>query len=49
LIGNIQEAVPENGKIDILQFSDKQYENIVSFRGKSNRSNPKNPEQFVLF
>jgi len=49
LIGNIQEAVPENGKIDILQFSDKQYENIVSFRGKPSRSNPKNPEQFVLF
>ena len=49
LIGRIEDAVPEDGKVDILQFSDKQYENIVSFRGKSDKSNPKNPEQFVLF
>ena len=49
LIGRIKDAVPEDGKVDILQFSDKQYENIVSFRGKSDKSNPKNPEQFVLF
>ncbi|MEQ8228896.1 MAG: CRISPR-associated endonuclease Cas2 [Rhodospirillales bacterium] len=49
LIGRIENAVPENGRVDILQFSDKQYENIVSFRGKSDKSSPKNPEQFVLF
>lgn len=49
LIGRIEDAVPKDGKVDILQFSDKQYENIVSFRGKSDKSSPKNPEQFVLF
>lgn len=49
LLGKIEGAVPERGKVDILQFSDKQYENIVSFRGKADKSNPKNPDQFVLF
>ncbi len=49
LTRKIEDEVPANGKVDILQFSDKQYENIVSFRGKSNKSNPKNPQQFVLF
>lgn len=49
LIGDIETVVPEDGKVDILQFTDKQYENIVSFRGRSNRSNPGNPEQFILF
>ena len=49
LIARIESEVPREGKVDILQFTDKQYENIVSFRGKSDRSNPKNPDQFILF
>ena len=49
IVRNLENEVPDGGKVDILQFTDKQYENIVSFRGRSNRSNPKNPEQFVLF
>lgn len=49
LVAKIEQVVPVHGKIDILQFTDKQYENIVSFRGRANRSRPKNPEQFVLF
>ncbi|MCR9221743.1 MAG: CRISPR-associated endonuclease Cas2 [Alphaproteobacteria bacterium] len=49
LIKEIEGAVPEGGKVDILQFTDKQYENIVSFRGKADKSSPKNPEQFLLF
>lgn len=49
LLGNIEPEIPEDGKVDILQFTDKQYENIVSFRGKANKSNPENPRQFVLF
>jgi len=49
LIARIGAEIPQEGKVDILQFTDKQYENIVSFRGRTDRSNPKNPEQFVLF
>lgn len=49
LLKKIEIAVPEGGKVDILQFTDKQYEQIVSYRGKSTKSNPKNPDQFVLF
>lgn len=49
LIKEIERQVPEGGKVDILQFTDKQYENIVSFRGRANRSSPRNPDQFVLF
>lgn len=49
LLKELERVVPEGGKVDILQFTDKQYENIVSFRGKADKSNPKNPEQFLLF
>lgn len=45
----IQASLPSGGKVDILQFTDKQYENIISFRGTKRDSPKKNPEQFVLF
>jgi len=45
----VETSLPPNGKVDILQFTDKQYENIVSFRGGGRGARNKNPEQFVLF
>lgn len=45
----IQEFVPKVGKVHILTFTDKQYENIVSFRGQRREDPWKNPDQFVLF
>lgn len=45
----VEMALPSNGKVDILQFTDKQYENIVSFRGGGRGADKKNPDQFVLF
>ncbi|MBT4907460.1 MAG: CRISPR-associated endonuclease Cas2 [Rhodospirillaceae bacterium] len=48
MVRQVKNALPERGHVDILQFTDKQYENIVSFRGGS-REKKKNPEQFVLF
>ena len=45
----VEDSIPENGKVDILQFTDKQYENIVSFRGGGLGEKNKNPEQFILF
>ena len=45
----VEKSLPSNGKVDILQFTDKQYENIVSFRGGGRGVRNKNPDQFVLF
>ena len=49
LTRKIGAAVPSDGKVDILYFTDKQYEQIVSFRGKSAGPKPKRHEQLALF
>lgn len=49
LAGRIGSGVPEGGKVDILFFTDRQYENVHSYRGKSNRNRPPKPEQLQLF
>jgi CRISPR-associated protein Cas2 len=46
---HIRESLPESGKVDILYFTDKQYENIESFKGKKREPANRNPSQFVLF
>lgn len=48
-IRRIEAAVPAEGKVDILQFTDRQYENIICFRGNSRESAPKKPGQLLLF
>lgn len=48
-IKKIEKIIPEKGKIHILIFTDKQYENIITFNGKQERKNQKNPEQYELF
>lgn len=48
-IRKIEKVIPESGRINILIFTDKQYENIITFNGKRERKNPKNPEQYELF
>lgn len=40
--------LPACGKVDILQFTDKQYENIISF-DNSSRKILSNPPQYQLF
>jgi CRISPR-associated protein Cas2 len=49
LTRRIGKSVPVTGKINILTFTDKQYENIVCFDGRIREPTRKNPEQFVLF
>ena len=39
-------ALPEGGKVNILSFTDKQYERIVSFHGKSRQRANEIPNQF---
>ena len=46
MIGRVIEVA---GDVQIVYFTDKQYENIVSFRGPSRQRARKNPEQFTLF
>jgi CRISPR-associated protein Cas2 len=50
LAGEIGTLVPEGGKVDVLIFTDKQYELIKSYRGR-NQTAPRSgkPEQLALF
>lgn len=34
LVGKIKGRLPKGGKVDILCFTDRQYENIISFRSR---------------
>jgi CRISPR-associated protein Cas2 len=45
----IEAALPEGGKVNILSFTDKQYERIVTFLGRVRQPAPKSPDQFDLF
>lgn len=45
----VETALPEGGKVNILTFTDKQYERIVSYLGKAKQPPKKSPDQFDLF
>jgi len=45
----VEAALPEGGKVNILQFTDKQYERIISFHGTTKLPANKTPDQFDLF
>lgn len=45
----VEEALPGGGKINILIFTDKQYERIISYCGKAKEAAKKSPDQFELF
>lgn len=45
----VEDVLPEGGKVNILTFTDKQYERIVSFVGKAKQPANKTPDQFDLF
>jgi CRISPR-associated protein Cas2 len=42
-------AVPKPGKVDIIWFTDKQYGNIQSFRGRGSTARPSKPDQLTMF
>lgn len=42
-------VLPAGGRVDILTFTDKQYERIISYSGKARQCAKKNPDQFDLF
>ncbi|MEM7237666.1 MAG: hypothetical protein AAF501_07585 [Pseudomonadota bacterium] len=45
----VARALPDWGDIQVLQMTDKQYENIVRFSDQARRTRRKSPEQRVLF
>ena len=45
----IEKNLPDSGKVHILSFTDKQYENMRSFHGREQNEKQKNPDQFTLF
>lgn len=45
----IEAALPEGGRVNILQFTDKQYERIISYHGRVKQAAGKAPDQFNLF
>ncbi len=45
----VEDGLPYGGRVHILQLTDKQYERIVTFRGKSRQPQKKSVEQYVLF
>ncbi|QPJ66807.1 MAG: CRISPR-associated endonuclease Cas2 [Candidatus Nitrohelix vancouverensis] len=48
-IKRVEQNLPEYGKVHILCFTDKQYENMRTFNGKKKNPAQENPGQFTLF
>lgn len=45
----VEHALPSGGKVNILTFTDKQYEKIISYVGGGRQPDKKTPDQFDLF
>jgi CRISPR-associated protein Cas2 len=45
----VEQAMPSSGKVHVVQITDKQYENIRTYRGRKREHSPKNPNQLALF
>lgn len=49
LTNRVEKNLPESGKVHVLIFTDKQYQNMKTFRGTKPGKKPENPDQFTLF
>ncbi len=49
LVKQVEFALPEGGNVNVLFFTDKQYERIISFRGRQKDPAKKSPDQYLLF
>ena len=45
----VEAALPAGGKVNILTFTDRQYERILTFHGNTRQAPKKAPDQFDLF
>jgi CRISPR-associated protein Cas2 len=48
-VRRVREIVPNGGKVDILFFTDKQFEKMISFTAGRRRAPKKNPDQLAMF
>jgi CRISPR-associated protein Cas2 len=48
-IKRVQRALPKTGLVQILSFTDRQYETIISFDGRTRAPKNANPAQFTMF
>lgn len=49
LCKKVETGLPVGGKVHVLQFTDKQYERIISYHGQTKQPANKAPDQFDLF
>src|SRR5215469_8490197 len=49
LARQVEAAMAPSGKVHLVQITDKQYENIRTYRGRKREPALKNPNQFTLF
>lgn len=45
----VEHALPSGGRVNILQFTDKQYERIISYHAGARLEMPKVTDQYDLF
>lgn len=45
----VEKHLPAGGKVNILQFTDKQYARIITYSGKAKLPANQSPDQFQLF
>ncbi len=48
-VNGIERCLPPMGDVQILNFTDRQYRDIVHFSDQGRRAARKNPEQLVMF
>lgn len=48
-VGRIERNLPEAGDIQILNFTDRQYRDILHFSDQGRRKARENPQQLVMF
>jgi CRISPR-associated protein Cas2 len=46
---HVEAGMPTSGKVHLVQITDKQYENIRTYRGRKREPSPQNPNQLALF
>lgn len=48
-VARIERHLPESGDVQILNFTDRQYRDIVHFSDQGRKKARKNPQQLVMF
>ena len=48
-VGRIEQQVPSSGDIQILNFTDRQYRDIIQYSDQGRRASRRNPQQLVMF